>query len=83
MSITATTADINWNVPDGQTHWIINYGLTSGTTVSLFDTQGHIIHSTVSHGESLNVNLNELPAGVYFVRIYTTQDTKTVKVIKQ
>jgi trimeric autotransporter adhesin len=57
--------------------------MIKGSKVEIFDLPGTNIIETVTQGNSLTLNLSQLKAGVYFIKITIGQDSKTVKFIKE
>ena len=46
---------------------------TKGCSINIYDAAGHLLHSTVSDGSDMNI---DLPSGIYII----TGDSKTVKI---
>jgi uncharacterized delta-60 repeat protein len=52
-------------------------------TISIFDLNGHMLKSVMTFNTDFIYNINQLPAGIYYVKIKTNNDVKTLKFEKQ
>ncbi|MEZ5013706.1 MAG: T9SS type A sorting domain-containing protein [Chitinophagales bacterium] len=52
-------------------------------SLQLIDITGKIIYTTVANGYSMNLDLADIPAGVYFVCLEINNDVQRVRCIKQ
>ena len=56
---------------------------TSEKNIQIMDVTGRIVYATTSSLEVINLNLNELSNGVYYVKIQSSTSTEVVKIVKQ
>lgn len=70
--------------PNPTSDWVIIKGdFSIPTLVSLFDVTGRIVKSTVINGNSSLVNLQNLNAGLYYLKIKIGDKQFSKKIIKQ
>lgn len=59
-------------------------GLRGQTTIKVYNLLGEVILTSVTSGESADINISEQPKGAYLVRITNGEDVnKVVRIIKQ
>lgn len=59
-------------------------GLNTGaTTLSVIDFTGRILQRTATNGNSAAIDMQQLPAGSYFLKIQNGSDVNTMKFVKQ
>jgi hypothetical protein len=61
----------------------IEFGNSNNKTVEVTDISGRVILSTSSASEQVNININNLASGVYYVKVQSENASKVVKVVKQ
>ncbi|WP_317896710.1 T9SS type A sorting domain-containing protein [Aurantibacillus circumpalustris] len=55
----------------------------SEKTITVMDVTGRVVSSMTSSLEVVNVNLNELSNGIYYVKIQSSTSTEVIKIVKQ
>jgi hypothetical protein len=49
----------------------------------LSDLQGRILKEIEINSERIEINLNTLSSGVYYLKVFDNNSTKTIKIIKE
>ena len=52
-------------------------------TIQIMDVTGRVVLTTTSLNDTVNVNINNLTNGIYFVKIVSNNVTEVIKVVKQ
>jgi hypothetical protein len=68
--------------PNPATTWLtLELAETRGSTIALRNALGTTVYQSQTHDQEVNINLQELPAGVYFLSVSTADHTVTQKII--
>ncbi len=70
-----TTGDFSVYMP--------NFNIESGAEVRLYDLNGKMISEDKAETELVEMNISELPAGVYYLKVNQQGITHTQKIVKQ
>lgn len=62
---------------------ISDIGLSFGDTVSVYNLGGQLLQQEVVNPESTELNISELPFGMYLIKVKTNEGIYTKKLIKQ
>ncbi len=63
--------------------YTVELGGSSVKSIQVIDVTGRIILNEKSNSEKFIVNINNYPAGVYYLKVSTTDSNKTIKLIKE
>lgn len=63
--------------------YLPNFNVELGAEISLFDLNGKMISLSSANTEVVEMNIAELPAGVYFINVKQQGVTTTQKIVKQ
>lgn len=77
-------ADFNFQLtPNPAQQWVQIKTTAKNPTLSIIDAIGRTVKTIVLHENNNTININELPAGVYFVQLTSQGLKSTQKLIKQ
>lgn len=57
------------------------YGAAGNKSIRIYDMKGQLMHNASSDNEKENLLLSNYPGGIYFIKVTTTNGTKTSKLI--
>ena len=57
--------------------------LPAETTLSLFNASGKLLQHSITTGESYTYNIQNLPAGNYYIKVQTAGKNTTLQFVKQ
>ncbi len=69
------------NPSNGEFTVELNNGINK--TIQITDVAGRVVLTTTSLNDKVNVNINSLTNGIYFVKIVSNNVTEVIKVVKQ
>ncbi len=87
-SSTATLAPINETQVltfPSPANEVVNIHLNGGyeaTSVSVYSATGQLLQATPSQGSDVQLNINDLSAGIYLLKVVTNNGTVTKKIVK-
>ncbi len=86
LGLNTTSAKINGlsvypNPSNGEFTVELNNGINK--TIEVTDVAGRVVLTTTSLNDKVNVNINSLTNGIYFVKIVSNTITNVIKVVKQ
>ena len=86
LGLNSTSAKISGlfvypNPSNGEFTVELNNGINK--TIQVTDVAGRVVLTTTSLNDKVNVNINNLTNGIYFVKIVSNNVTEVIKVVKQ
>jgi hypothetical protein len=78
-----TASDISLAPNPFNTSFVINFSKSTAATLQVLNVLGNVVYTERVNGKQANINIAEMPMGIYLVRINTTTGSITKKIIKQ
>ena len=76
-------AKLSPNPNNGSFNILLDEEIKDNIAITVFDIFGELVYSTNANGSSLDVNIPDLPLGLYLVKLNSNELNETLKFIKQ
>ena len=84
LSDVENTIEVNlYPNPAKEKVYLETKGFENEAKAMLSDLQGRILKEIEINSERIEINLNTLSSGVYYLKVFDNNSTKTIKIIKE